>query len=146
MHITSKLIKLWRVLRAFSFKTRCNLRESDKILNICKKSWDFLDNLLNFSPVLLPLLGLPRAREVLRYMYFYLLEWYHWPIQERAPGRGGRPPPLFFTKLGPRGPLNIFLRPPPLSYLKVSIRHRICTLMACLTEMLKNCWQSLATH
>ena len=45
VHITLKLIKLWRVLRAFSFKTRCNLRESNKILNICKKNWDFLDNL-----------------------------------------------------------------------------------------------------
>ena len=88
VHITLKLIKLWRVLRAFSFKTRCNLRESNKILNICKKNWDFLDNLrhkksalgtrLNlryFSPVLPPLMGLPRAREVLRYMYLYLLEW-----------------------------------------------------------------------
>ena len=88
VHITLKLIKLWRVLRAFSFKTRCNLRESNKILNICKKNWDFLDNLrqkksalgtrLNlryFSPVPPPLMGLPRAREVLRYMYLYLLEW-----------------------------------------------------------------------
>ena len=88
VRITLKLIKLWRVLRAFSFKTRCNLRESNKILNICKKNWDFLDNLrqkksalgtrLNlryFSPVLPPLMGLPRAREVLWYMYLYLLEW-----------------------------------------------------------------------
>ena len=114
MHITHKLIKLWRILGAFSFKKRCNLRESDKILNICKKNWDFLDNLLYFSPVLLsfPLWPFPElAKFCDTCIYIY---WSDSSVGSRGgpPGEGGGPL-NFLPNRDPKGRKTFFWDSPP---------------------------------
>ena len=92
VHITLKLIKLWRVLRAFSFKTRCNLRESDKILNICKKteiSWIIYSISLPSSYPLWPFPALAKFCDTCIYIY-----WSDSSGGSRGgpPGGWGRPP------------------------------------------------------
>ena len=126
VHITLKLIKLWRVLRAFSFKTRCNLRESNKILNICKKNWDFLDNLrhkkkrpgdeveftLFFSRPPTPYGPPPSSRSSAIHVFIFIGVIGVVDPGEGPPGGGGQPT-LIFYQTKTRRAEKLFLRPPP---------------------------------